>query len=254
MDSIYIVANWKMNGDHAFNRDLISMIDENSIINNTSHMIICPSMPYLQQINKEKSPYMILGAQDISQYDNGAYTGETSGRMLADLNIEYVIIGHSERRELYNEDNNVIKDKFSKAIENNIKPILCIGETIEHRNSGQTFDYIHTQLDAIIGNNNLDNLKDLIIAYEPIWAIGTGQTATPEIAEEVHSYIRNILLNTDSNLAANTPILYGGSVNSENAEKLFRMENINGALIGGASLKGDEFSKIYNIAGELTNE
>ena len=254
MDSIYIVANWKMNGDHAFNRDLISMIDENSIINNTSHMIICPSMPYLQQINKEKSPYMILGAQDISQYDNGAYTGETSGRMLADLNIEYVIIGHSERRELYNEDNNVIKDKFSKAIENNIKPILCIGETIEHRNSGQTFDYIHTQLDTIIGNNNLDNLKDLIIAYEPIWAIGTGQTATPEIAEEVHSYIRNILLNTDSNLAANTPILYGGSVNSENAEKLFRMENINGALIGGASLKGDEFSKIYNIAGELTNE
>ena len=254
MDSIYIVANWKMNGDHAFNRDLISMIDENSIINNTSHMIICPSMPYLQQINKEKSPYMILGAQDISQYDNGAYTGETSGRMLADLNIEYVIIGHSERRELYNEDNNIIKDKFSKAIENNIKPILCIGETIEHRNSGQTFDYIHTQIDAIIGNNNLDNLKDLIIAYEPIWAIGTGQTATPEIAEEVHSYIRNILLNTDSNLAANTPILYGGSVNSENAEKLFRMENINGALIGGASLKGDEFSKIYNIAGELTNE
>ena len=197
---------------------------------------------------------MILGAQDISQYDNGAYTGETSGRMLADLNIEYVIIGHSERRELYNEDNNVIKDKFSKAIENNIKPILCIGETIEHRNSGQTFDYIHTQIDAIIGNNNLDNLKDLIIAYEPIWAIGTGQTATPEIAEEVHSYIRNILLNTDSNLAANTPILYGGSVNSENAEKLFRMENINGALIGGASLKGDEFSKIYNITGELTNE
>ena len=254
MDSIYIVANWKMNGDHAFNRDLISMIDENSIINNTSHMIICPSMPYLQQINKEKSPYMILGAQDISQYDNGAYTGETSGRMLADLNIEYVIIGHSERRELYNEDNNVIKDKFSKAIENNIKPILCIGETIEQRNSGQTFDYIHTQLDAIIGNNNLGNLKDLTIAYEPIWAIGTGQTATPEIAEEVHSYIRNILLNTDSNLAANTPILYGGSVNSENAEKLFRMENINGALIGGASLKADEFSKIYNIAGELTNE
>ena len=254
MDSIYIVANWKMNGDHIFNRDLISTIEESSIINNSSHMIICPSIPYLQQINTQKPSYMLLGAQDISQYDNGAYTGETSGRMLADLNTEYVIIGHSERRELYNEDNNVIKDKFSKAIENNIKPILCIGETIEHRNSGQTFDYIHAQIDAIISNNKLDNLKDLIIDYEPIWAIGTGQTATPEIAEEVHSYIRNILLNTDSYLAANTPILYGGSVNSENAEKLFRMENINGALIGGASLKGDEFSKIYNIAGELTNE
>ena len=238
----------------SFNRDLISTIDENSIINNSSHMIVCPPMPYLHQVNNQKSSYMMLGAQDISQYDNGAYTGETSGTMLADLNIEYVIIGHSERRELYNEDNSVIKDKFSKAIENNIKPILCIGETIEHRNSGQTFDYIHTQIDAIISNNNLDNLKDLIIAYEPIWAIGTGQTATPEIAEEVHAYIRNILLNTDSNLAANTPILYGGSVNSENAEKLFRMENINGALIGGASLKADEFSKIYNIAGELTNE
>ena len=254
MDNIYIVANWKMNGDNIFNRDLLSLIERNSIVSDSSHMIVCPPMPYLHQVNNQKSSYMMLGAQDISQYDNGAYTGETSGTMLADLNIAYVIIGHSERRELYNEDNSVIKDKFSKAIENNIKPILCIGETIEHRNSGQTFDYIHTQLDAIISNNKLDNLKDLIIAYEPIWAIGTGQTATPEIAEEVHAYIRNILLNTDSNLAANTPILYGGSVNSENAEKLFRMENINGALIGGASLKADEFSKIYNIAGELTNE
>ena len=254
MDNIYIVANWKMNGDNIFNRDLLSLIERNSIVSDSSHMIVCPPMPYLHQVNNQKSSHMMLGAQDISQYDNGAYTGETSGTMLADLNIAYVIIGHSERRELYNEDNSVIKDKFSKAIENNIKPILCIGETIEHRNSGQTFDYIHTQLDAIISNNKLDNLKDLIIAYEPIWAIGTGQTATPEIAEEVHAYIRNILLNTDSNLAANTPILYGGSVNSENAEKLFRMENINGALIGGASLKADEFSKIYNIAGELTNE
>ena len=254
MDNIYIVANWKMNGDNIFNRDLLSLIERNSIVSDSSHMIVCPPMPYLHQVNNQKSSYMMLGAQDISQYDNGAYTGETSGTMLADLNIAYVIIGHSERRELYNEDNSVIKDKFSKAIENNIKPILCIGETIEHRNSGQTFDYIHTQIDAIISNNKLDNLKDLIIAYEPIWAIGTGQTATPEIAEEVHAYIRNILLNTDLNLAAKTPILYGGSVNSENAEKLFRMENINGALIGGASLKADEFSKIYNIAGELTNE
>jgi triosephosphate isomerase len=254
MDNIYIVANWKMNGDNIFNRDLLSLIERNSIVSDSSHMIVCPPMPYLHQVNNQKSSYMMLGAQDISQYDNGAYTGETSGTMLADLNIAYVIIGHSERRELYNEDNSVIKDKFSKAIENNIKPILCIGETIEHRNSGQTFDYIHAQIDAVISNNKLDNLKDLIIAYEPIWAIGTGQTATPEIAEEVHAYIRNILLNTDSNLAANTPILYGGSVNSENAEKLFRMENINGALIGGASLKADEFSKIYNIAGELTNE
>ena len=254
MNNTYIVANWKMNGDHVFNRDLISTIDDNTVINDASHMIICPSMPYLQQTNNQKPSYMILGAQNISQYDNGAYTGEVSGKMLADLNTKYVIIGHSERRELYNENNNIIKDKFSKAIENNIKPILCVGETIDHRNSGETFDYIHSQIDAVISSNKLDNLKELIIAYEPIWAIGTGQTATPESAEEVHSYIRNILLNTDSNLAENTPILYGGSVNSENAEKLFRMENINGALIGGASLNGEEFSKIYNIAGELTNE
>jgi triosephosphate isomerase len=254
MNNIYIVANWKMNGDHVFNSDLISTIDDNTVINDASHMIICPSMPYLQQTNNQKPSYMILGAQNISQYDNGAYTGEVSGKMLADLNTKYVIIGHSERRELYNENNNIIKDKFSKAIENNIKPILCVGETIDHRNSGETFDYIHSQIDAVISSNKLDNLKELIIAYEPIWAIGTGQTATPESAEEVHSYIRNILLNTDSNLAENTPILYGGSVNSENAEKLFRMENINGALIGGASLNGEEFSKIYNIAGELTNE
>ena len=254
MNNMYIVANWKMNGDQIINRDLISTIEKNSVINDSSHMIICPSMPYLQQIDTQKPPYMILGAQNISQYDNGAYTGEVSGKMLADLKTKYVIIGHSERRELYNEDNNVIRGKFSKAIENNIKPILCVGETIEHRNNGETFDYIHSQIDAVISSNKLENLKELIIAYEPIWAIGTGQTATPESAEEVHSYIRNILLNTDSNLAENTPILYGGSVNSENAEKLFNMENINGALIGGASLNGEEFSKIYNIAGELTNE
>lgn len=254
MNNMYIVANWKMNGDQIFNSHLITTIEKNSVINDASHMIICPSMPYLQQINTQKPSYMILGAQNISQYDNGAYTGEVSGKMLADLKTKYVIIGHSERRELYNEDNNVIRGKFSKAIENNIKPILCVGETIEHRNNGETFDYIHSQIDAVLSSNKLENLKELIIAYEPIWAIGTGQTATPESAEEVHSYIRNTLLNTDSNLAENTPILYGGSVNSDNAEKLFKMENINGALIGGASLNGEEFSKIYNIAGELTNE
>jgi len=254
MNNMYIVANWKMNGDQIFNSHLITTIEKNSVINDASHMIICPSMPYLQQINTQKPSYMILGAQNISQYDTGAYTGEVSGKMLADLKTKYVIIGHSERRELYNEDNNVIRGKFSKAIENNIKPILCVGETIEHRNNGETFDYIHSQIDAVISSNKLENLKELIIAYEPIWAIGTGQTATPESAEEVHSYIRNTLLNTDSNLAENTPILYGGSVNSDNAEKLFKMENINGALIGGASLNGEEFSKIYNIAGELTNE
>ena len=254
MNNMYIVANWKMNGDQIFNSHLITTIEKNSVINDASHMIICPSMPYLQQINTQKPSYMILGAQNISQYDNGAYTGEVSGKMLVDLKTKYVIIGHSERRELYNEDNNVIRGKFSKAIENNIKPILCVGETIEHRNNGETFDYIHSQIDAVISSNKLENLKELIIAYEPIWAIGTGQTATPESAEEVHSYIRNTLLNTDSNLAENTPILYGGSVNSDNAEKLFKMENINGALIGGASLNGEEFSKIYNIAGELTNE
>ena len=254
MNNMYIVANWKMNGDQIFNSHLITTIEKNSVINDASHMIICPSMPYLQQINTQKPSYMILGAQNISQYDNGAYTGEVSGKMLVDLKTKYVIIGHSERRELYNEDNNVIRGKFSKAIENNIKPILCVGETIEHRNNGETFDYIHSQIDAVLSSNKLENLKELIIAYEPIWAIGTGQTATPESAEEVHSYIRNTLLNTDSNLAENTPILYGGSVNSDNAEKLFKMENINGALIGGASLNGEEFSKIYNIAGDLTNE
>ena len=254
MNNIYIVANWKMNGDQTFNDQLLFSIKQNINNNDSARMIICPSMPYLELVNRNLPNYIAIGAQNISQYDNGAFTGETSGKMLADLNIDYVIIGHSERRELYNEDNIDISGKFTKAIENNIKPILCVGETIEHRNSDSTFDYIHKQIDSIIKNNNLVDLKELIIAYEPIWAIGTGQTATPEIAEEVHSYIRNMLLNVDSDLAINTPILYGGSVNSENADKLFRMKNIDGALIGGASLKGDEFSKIYNIAGELTNE
>ena len=214
MNNIYIVANWKMNGDQTFNDQLLFSIKQNINNNDSARMIICPSMPYLELVNRNLPNYIAIGAQNISQYDNGAFTGETSGKMLADLNIDYVIIGHSERRELYNEDN----------------------------------------IDSIIKNNTWEDLKELISADEPIWAIGTGQTATTEIAEEVHSFIRNMLLNVDSDLAINTPILYGGSVNSENADKLFRMKNIDGALIGGASLKGDEFSKIYNIAGELTNE
>jgi triosephosphate isomerase len=196
---------------------------------------------------------VIRGAQNISFNTDGAYTGEVSASMLKDLNVEYVIIGHSERRDYHAETNEIIRKKFNTAVSANLKPILCVGESLDQRQKEETFNHIENQILSVINKEILSN-HPFLIAYEPIWAIGTGETATPEIANEVHSFIQGTLDKIDSIQSKKIAIIYGGSVNSNNAYDLFKMSHINGALIGGSSLDANEFNKIYNIAKEINNE
>ena len=254
MNKLFLVANWKMNGNKDSNEKLINFIN-NSVNKNTNiKVVICPPFTYLNQILRLKIPDIKVGAQNISENQNGAFTGEVSGSMLRDLKVDYVIIGHSERRQMYNDSNSIIVKKFELAHQNELTPILCIGESLDERKKGQTLAIVQSQIKSIIESTRIELFAKSIIAYEPVWAIGTGETATPHQAEEVHSNIRSILEDYDSNIATSIPILYGGSVNGTNSKDLFTMDNINGGLIGGASLKGEEFVEIYQTAERLINE
>ena len=251
MDKIFIAANWKMNGDNQFNTQFIETINQNVHKNKTIEVIICPPFPYIDQVNRLKSPSIKIGGQNISEYHNGAFTGEVSASILQDMKMDYVIVGHSERRQIFNETNSILSQKFNLAHQHNLIPILCVGETLDERKNDQTIKVIEIQIQSIIENTDLSLFTNSIIAYEPVWAIGTGETASPEMAEEVHSNIRKILASYNLESAASIPILYGGSVNSKNSQALFEMDNINGGLIGGASLNSAEFVKIYQTAEEL---
>tara|TARA_B100001750_G_scaffold56763_1_gene44890 strand:+ start:5337 stop:6089 length:753 start_codon:yes stop_codon:yes gene_type:complete len=246
-----IAANWKMNASKQFIRSYLSNLNFEENIN--VKMLICPPDCYLDEVNSKTNLAILKGAQNISFEEDGAFTGEVSAKMLNDLNVEYTIVGHSERRQYHNETNEIVAKKFNIAIKNNIKPILCVGETLEQRKTGETFDHIKNQLLTVLTNDLINRDSEFIVAYEPIWAIGTGETATPEIANEAHLFIDEILNEiglSDNNIL----IIYGGSVNSKNAFDLFNMSHISGALIGGASLDVNEFIKIYNIAEEIRNE
>ena len=254
MKKLFLVANWKMNGDKTSNEQLINFINDRVDKNTNIEVVICPPFTYLSQILQLKAPNIKVGAQNISDSKNGAFTGEISGSMLRDLKVDYVIIGHSERRQMYNEFNSVISKKFELAHQNMVTPILCVGESISERKSGQTFAIVQAQIKSIIESTRIELFAKSIIAYEPIWAIGTGETASPQQAEEMHSNIRKILEDYDSDIASSIPILYGGSVNGTNSKDLFTMNNINGGLVGGASLNGEEFVEIYRTAELLNNE
>ena len=254
MKKLFLVANWKMNGDKTSNEQLINFINDRVDKNTNIEVVICPPFTYLSQILQLKAPNIKVGAQNISDSKNGAFTGEISGSMLRDLKVDYVIIGHSERRQMYNEFNSVISKKFELAHQNMVTPILCVGESISERKSGQTFAIVQSQIKSIIESTRIELFAKSIIAYEPIWAIGTGETASPQQAEEMHSNIRKILEDYDSDIASSIPILYGGSVNGTNSKDLFTMNNINGGLVGGASLNGEEFVEIYRTAEKLNNE
>ena len=254
MRKLFIVANWKMNGSIKSNRQLVDYINGKIYRNPNIEVIICPPFTYLTQILELKTSNIKIGAQNISESQNGAFTGEISGSMLQDINIDYVIIGHSERRQMYNDTNTIIAQKFELAHQNNLIPILCVGESLNERKIGQTLSVVESQIKSVIESTRIELFTKSIIAYEPVWAIGTGETASPEQAEEVHYNIRNILEEYDSNIATSIPILYGGSVNGANSKDLFTMVNINGGLIGRASLNGEEFIKIYQAAERLTNE
>jgi len=239
-----VAANWKMNkvpsSGKVFISDLMSIIGD---INNLD-IIICPPFTSLYNINL-KTPFY-LGAQNFHYENDGAYTGEVSISMLKDCNVEYVIIGHSERRNIFLEIDKNIRKKILVAINNKVKPILCVGENLKERNGGISFEVIKKQL--LNGLEDIRVINNICIAYEPIWAIGTGETAKPNQINDMHKFIRDIISEEYSkNESENISILYGGSVNSDNANELISINGVNGFLIGGASLDVDIFSDIVRI-------
>lgn len=247
-----VIANWKMNGSKSSNQKLVSelLIESGQLKNLPSiDIFLAPPAVYLEQVAELiKDSMFQLAAQNVYCETKGAYTGEISPNMLIDLGCKAVIIGHSERRHLLNEGNELIARKFLAAYHVGLIPILCVGETEEEREQGKTLEIIKAQLQTVIALAGLSSFKIAMIAYEPVWAIGTGKAASPEDAEEVQAFIRNLLASEDSNIAQEIRILYGGSVNASNAEALFAKPNIDGGLIGGASLSSRDFLSICDAA------
>ena len=238
MKKLFIVANWKMNGNKRSNEKLINCVNENVHRNKYIEVVICPPFTYLAQLLKIKSPNIMIGAQNISEKENGAFTGEISGYMIKDLNVNYVIIGHSERRQHYAETDDLINKKIGIACDHELNVIFCIGETSEEKEAGKTSKVIKQQLEIIyqLKPNNL------LIAYEPVWAIGSGQTASSTAIQEIHQLINKELRSLNINNFSG--VVYGGSVNSSSAQEIFSLNAVDGLLIGGASLEGKEFSSI----------
>lgn len=234
-----VAANWKMNGSLAENESLLEAI---LALPNQSQRVICPPAVYLQQVaTLIAGSDIALGAQNIDWRESGAFTGEVSGQMAKDVGADFVIVGHSERRSLFGETDENCAAKVAAALAAGLKPILCVGETKAQRDAGEALQVVSRQLKAALSQTLL---AKVVVAYEPVWAIGTGDTATPQQAAEVHDHIRHELGRLDAEQAGAVKILYGGSVNADNAASLFAMENIDGALVGGASLKAKEFSAI----------
>jgi triosephosphate isomerase len=214
-----------------------------------AEVVVCPPFTLISIVAEAlNSSGISYGAQNLNVNDAGAYTGEVSGPMLRDLGCTYVIVGHSERRALYDESDDIVAEKFRAAQQHGLVPILCVGETLEQREKNQTEKLITRQLDAVIDIVGIEGFSQAVIAYEPIWAIGTGMTATPEQAQDVHHFIREKLTGLDSTIAANLRLQYGGSVKGANAQGLFDQADIDGGLIGGASLQADEFLNICRAA------
>jgi triosephosphate isomerase len=246
-----VAGNWKMNNDLSSSISLISEI-KNEIAgkNYNTKIIICPPSTSLETAGVLlKGTIISLGAQNMYFEESGAYTGEISAKMLKSVGCEYVILGHSERRTIFKEHDETINLKIKAAFKNNLKPIFCIGETLEERENEKTFDVIERQITYGLNGFTELEIETLVIAYEPVWAIGTGRNATPSQAQEVHKFIRNLLQNKySSNLSENVIIQYGGSVKPENARELMAQNDIDGALVGGACLKSDSFIKIIEAA------
>lgn len=240
-----VAGNWKMNGSRASVTELVSGITAGMDSVGNTEVAVCPPFVYISQVADALAGSSVaVGGQNLASAESGAYTGETAGPMLTDLGCAYVIVGHSERRALYGETDAVVAEKYAAARKFGLKPILCVGETLEEREAGTTTDVVGRQLDAVLDLEGVDSLNDAVIAYEPVWAIGTGKTATPDQAQEVHAFIRGRVAALSADVAAGVRILYGGSVKGANAAELFGMADIDGGLIGGASLQAEEFLTI----------
>jgi triosephosphate isomerase (TIM) len=240
-----IAGNWKMHGSRAENAELIEALLHGLPGQTPVEIAVCPPSVYLWETARAlKSSSIALGAQSVCAEAVGAFTGEVSASMLKDVGCRYVIVGHSERRAIYKEDDALVARKFLAVQSQGLIPILCVGETLEEREANQTTQVVSRQLAAVLDLAGAPALRNAVIAYEPVWAIGTGKNATPAQAQEVHAHIRAAVAARDANIAAGVRILYGGSVKAANARELFAMPDVDGGLVGGASLKADEFLKI----------
>ncbi len=240
-----VIANWKMNGSYHTNAELLAQFAPQWQGVHCAEVAICAPYIYLPQVVEVLSrSNIVVGAQDVSQFKLGAYTGEISGAMLVDVGCHYVIVGHSERRAYFAESNRIIAEKFMQAQAVGLVPIFCVGESLERREAGEALATIGAQLQAVIDMVGLGAFKQAVIAYEPVWAVGTGRIATPEQVEEMHGFIRAQL----GSIGAGIRILYGGSVKPDNAAQTFALDDVDGALVGGAALQANTFYGICQAA------
>ncbi len=236
-----VAGNWKMHGSRASNQALLDALLEEIGVPAGAECAVCPPFPYLQQVAERlRGTPIAWGAQNVSEHAQGAYTGEVSAAMLREFGCRYVIVGHSERRQLYGETDAQVAAKFAAARGAGLTPILCVGETLQERDAGRTQEVVARQLDEVLKKTSFE---DAVLAYEPVWAIGTGRTATPQQAQEVHAFLR-------TRLSTASRILYGGSVKAQNAAAIFAMPDVDGGLIGGASLAATEFLAIVKAGGQ----
>ncbi|MGY8955089.1 MAG: triose-phosphate isomerase [Flavobacteriales bacterium] len=242
-----VAGNWKMNLNRAEGIALVNEVLAKLPTDNNTHVVFAPSFVYLHKVAKmcANTSKVVAAAQDCSANEKGAFTGEVSASMLASCGARYVVLGHSERRANFAESNENLKTKVGQAFRNDLKVIFCCGESLSQRESGVHFDWIKTQISESLFHLSSEEFKNIVVAYEPIWAIGTGVTASTDQAQEMHAFIRNILVEQYGNeVALSTSILYGGSCKPSNAKELFSSQDIDGGLIGGASLNSDDFVKI----------
>ena len=243
-----VAGNWKMNKTFDDAYELVEAIAEKmeTLAKPEHEVVICPPFPFLEMCgDMSQESFFAVGAQDVSEHESGAYTGEVSAAMLKSMEMDYCIVGHSERRAYHNESNEAIANKVKQLLANDIRPIFCCGEKLPEREAGTQFDVVEKQISESLFGLTADEFANIVIAYEPVWAIGTGLTATPAQAQEIHAYIRSLIADKyGKQVADDTTILYGGSCNEKNAAELFANPDVDGGLIGGASLVAEKFMAI----------
>jgi triosephosphate isomerase len=247
MRKTIVAGNWKMNASkESVNKLVLGILS--GMDNVSSKVVICAPFPYLSQVEALISHSQVsLGAQNLNINTSGAFTGEVSADMIKDFGAQHVIVGHSERRSLYGETNTIVAEKVKAALDSDLIPLFCVGETLEQREAGETESVVADQINTVVDLVGIAAFLIIVVAYEPVWAIGTGVTASPEQAQSVHAFIRQLLANKSNDVAQQTPILYGGSMNAANANELIACADIDGGLIGGASLKPEDFLQICRV-------
>ena len=247
MRKTIVAGNWKMNASkESVNKLVMGILSGMSDV--SCEVVVCAPFPYLSQVEALITHSQVrLGAQNLNINTSGAFTGEVSAEMIKDFGAQHVIVGHSERRTLYGETNTIVAEKVKVALDSDLIPLFCVGETLEQREAGDTESVVAAQINTVVDLVGIDAFLNIVVAYEPVWAIGTGVTASPEQAQAVHAFIRQLLANNNNDVAQQTPILYGGSMNATNAKELIACADIDGGLIGGASLKPEDFLQICRV-------